>query len=65
MSIKIQYEQQHLQLNHIELPLSDILTRLDICAESHLIMRDGELLLEEDLVFDGDLIKIISVVSKG
>ena len=41
------------------------LLKLDIQPESVLPTRNGELVSEEDIVQDGDVIKLVAVISGG
>lgn len=41
------------------------LLKLDLQPESVLPTRDGELVSEEDILQDGDVIKLVSVISGG
>jgi sulfur carrier protein ThiS len=41
------------------------LLHLDIQPEAVLPTRDGELVSEEEIIKDGDLIKLVSVISGG
>jgi sulfur carrier protein ThiS len=38
---------------------------LDLSSESHLAMRNGDLMQEDELLKDGDIITIIPVISGG
>ena len=42
-----------------------VLKRICISSESYLVVRDGKLLTENDMIKDGEIIKIISVISGG
>ncbi len=39
--------------------------RLNLSPEAHLLVRNGELLNENDWLKDGDEIKIVAVISGG
>jgi sulfur carrier protein ThiS len=41
------------------------LEMLEVPAESHLAVRDGRLLTEDERLLDGDVIQLISVISGG
>lgn len=41
------------------------LLKLDIQPESVLPTREGELISEEEIINDGDVIKLVSVISGG
>lgn len=38
---------------------------LNVSAEAHLAVRDGGLLTEDELLHDGDVIQLVSVISGG
>ena len=42
-----------------------ILKRININPESYLVVRNGKLLTEDDVVKDGEEIKIVAVISGG
>jgi sulfur carrier protein ThiS len=47
---------------------SDLLSALrksDIVPESVIATRDGEMILEDEILKDGDVVKLISVISGG
>jgi len=43
----------------------DALKKNDILMESVLCTRDGELIAEDEILNDGDVIKLIAVISGG
>jgi sulfur carrier protein ThiS len=45
--------------------LLDALKKIDIVPESVIATRDGEMILEDEILRDGDLIKLIAVISGG
>ena len=45
--------------------LLDALKNNDILPEGVLCMRDGELITEDEILKDGDVIKLIAVISGG
>ena len=45
--------------------LRDALRKLDILSESVLATRDGEMIVDEEILHDGDVIKLIAVISGG
>lgn len=49
-------------------PGMDLLAALDKCgilSESVIAARDGELVLDDEILKDGDVIKLVSVISGG
>jgi sulfur carrier protein ThiS len=47
------------------LPLKQNLQKLGLCVENYLVLRDGLLLEKEELLHDGDEIKLVAVISGG
>jgi sulfur carrier protein ThiS len=45
--------------------LRDALRKLDILSESVLATRDGEMIVDEEILRDGEVIKLIAVISGG
>jgi len=45
--------------------LRDALRKCDILSESVIASRDGELILEDEILKAGDVVKLISVISGG
>jgi sulfur carrier protein ThiS len=41
------------------------LQKIDILPESVIATRDGEMILEDEILKDGDVIKLIAVISGG
>ena len=64
MTAKITWRRQEFE---IETPISvqDALTRLHIEPETHLVMRNGELIQPNDRLEDGDVIKLIPIMIGG
>jgi sulfur carrier protein ThiS len=48
-----------------DLTVAKALNRLNLLPEAHLVIRSGEMLVEHELIRDGDEIKIIPVISGG
>ncbi len=65
MAIKFVLRKQTLELEENVLMVKQALQQLNLSPEAYLLVRDGELLNENDLVRDGDLIKIVAVISGG
>jgi len=64
MTIKVILRKKEYELNK-SMSVNKIYKRLSISPESYLAVRDGKLLTENDIVNDGDTIKIIAVISGG
>lgn len=45
--------------------VKDALKQLNLSRESHLVVRDGELLTENDALRNGETVKILSAISGG
>jgi len=45
--------------------LLDALKKNDIVPESVIATRDGEMILEDEILKDGDVVKLIAVISGG
>jgi len=45
--------------------LLDSLRKINILAESVIATRDGEMILEDEILKDGDVVKLIAVISGG
>ena len=43
----------------------DALKKIDILTESVIAMRNGELITEDEILIDGDLVKLVAVISGG
>jgi sulfur carrier protein len=50
---------------HPGMTLLDALKKNNILPEGVLCSRDGELITEDEIVKDGDIIKLIAVISGG
>lgn len=51
----------------VDTPMSvkEALTALHLDTEAHLVMRNGELIREEETLLDGDVIKLLPVMIGG
>jgi sulfur carrier protein len=47
------------------LTLSQVYKRLGLDIESYLAVRDGEIITEDRLLKDGDMVKLVPVISGG
>ncbi|MHB0988225.1 MAG: MoaD/ThiS family protein [Bellilinea sp.] len=47
------------------LSVKDALRQLNLSPESHLVVRGGELLTENDALRNGETVKIVSAISGG
>ncbi len=65
MTIKLMLRKQEFQLEGKSIQVKDAFQRLQLSPEAHLLVRNGELLNENDWLKDGDEIKIVAVISGG
>ncbi len=47
------------------LTVRQALEKLELLPETHLVVRDGELLNEREPLKDGDVVKVVPVISGG
>ena len=45
--------------------VKDALKQLGLSSESHLVVRDGQLLTENDALRNGEVVKLVAVISGG
>lgn len=45
--------------------LLSALEKCDILSESVIATRDGEMILDDEILYDGDVIKLVAVISGG
>ena len=45
--------------------LLDALKKIDVVPESVIATRDGEMILDDEILRDGDVVKLIAVISGG
>lgn len=45
--------------------VKDALKQLGLSPESHLVVRDGQLLNENDVLRNGEVVKLVAVISGG
>lgn len=45
--------------------LLDALKKIDIVPESVIATRNGEMILDDEILKDGDIVKLIAVISGG
>ena len=65
MTILLTLRKQEFQLDGTTIQVKAALQKLNLSPEAHLLVRDGELLNENDYLKDGDKIKIVAVISGG
>jgi sulfur carrier protein ThiS len=65
MAIKFTLRKQEFQLEGPSIQVKSALQQLKLSPEAHLLVRNGELLNENDYLKDGDEVKIVAVISGG
>ncbi len=66
MSIKLTLRKQVFHLDGTPpIQVKTALRQLNLSPEAHLLVRNGELLNENDWLKDGDEVKIVAVISGG
>ena len=65
MTIKLILRKQEYQLEEKSIQVKQALQQLNLSPEAHLLVRNGDLLNENDYLRDGDEIKIVAVISGG
>jgi len=64
MSAKLILRKKEYEIRH-GMTIRAALLKLDIQPEAVLPTRDGELVNEEEIIREGDVIKLVSVISGG
>ena len=66
MSVKLLLRKQEFTIDDvINLTVAKALKQFDLIPEAYLVIRSGEMLTEHELIREGDVLKIIPVVSGG
>ncbi len=65
MAIKLILRKKETELEEKAIQVKHALQRLELSPEAYLLVRDGELLNENDVLRDGDVVKIVPVISGG
>ncbi len=45
--------------------LLDSLKKIEVLSESVIAVRDGEMILDDEILKDGDVVKLVAVISGG
>jgi sulfur carrier protein ThiS len=64
MTVKLILRNQEYQVKP-GMTLRDSLRKIDVLPESVLATRQGELIPEDEILHDGEVVKLISVISGG
>ncbi len=62
--VKIRFREQSFEVKP-GMTLHSALKKLDILPESVLPLRNGEVITEDEILHDGDEIKLVAVISGG
>ncbi len=65
MTIKLILRKKEYELEGKTITVKEAMEQLDLSPEMYLLVRNGELLTERDVLRDGDLVKIVAVISGG
>lgn len=66
MTVKVVLRNKEIIIDEVkDLTVSKVFKKLDLLPETYLCIRDGELLTEQELIKDGDKIRLIPVISGG
>lgn len=58
-------KKEHVFVETRDLTVSKVFKKLDILPETYLCVREGELITERELLKDGDVIRLVPVISGG
>jgi sulfur carrier protein ThiS len=64
MAVKVIFRQEELEVPGL-VSVGEALVRLGLPPESYLVIRDGILLDEIEILQDGDTIRLVGVISGG
>ena len=66
MSIQVNLRNKELEIDYTkDLTVRKLLKQLDLLPETYLCVRNGDLLTEQELIKDGDTIRLVPVISGG
>ena len=65
MPIKVLYRGKEIELPEKRLKAKELLKRLGLSPLSSLVVKNGEVISEEDMVEEGDNIRVINAISGG
>jgi len=65
MTIQLTLRKQTFEIDEKSIQVKLALRKINLSPESHLVVRQGELLNENDYLKDGDEVKIVAVISGG
>lgn len=65
MTITLRLRKKVYQLDDEKISVKDAMRKLGLSLEGYLFVRDDELLTENQMLKDGDEVKVIAVISGG
>ncbi len=65
MSIKVIYRGKEIEIPERKIKAKDLLKRLELSPLSSLVVKNDEVISEEDYVEEGDNIRVINAISGG
>lgn len=66
MPAKVVFRKEIVTITEIrDLTVSKLLKHMQLLPEAHIVIRSGELLTEQELIRDGDELRIVPVISGG
>jgi sulfur carrier protein ThiS len=65
MPIKLVLRKQTFEINEKSIQVKLALHKINLSPESYLVVRQGDLLNDNDYLKDGDEVKIVPVISGG
>jgi sulfur carrier protein ThiS len=64
MTVKLILRDREFEVKH-GMMLLDALRKIGVVPESVIATRDGEMILDDEILEDGDVVKLIAVISGG
>ena len=64
MSVKLILRNKEYEVKH-GMQLLDALKKIEVVPESVIATRDGEMILDDEILKDGDVVKLVAVISGG
>ncbi len=65
MPIKVIYRGKEIELPEKEIKAVELLRKLDLSPLSSLVVKNGEVVSEEDILKEGDEVRVINAISGG
>lgn len=65
LRIKILESNQLIELDIDNITVRDLLKKLGLSISEHIVLRNNEIITEEDILRDGDFISVFTVKSGG